>query len=470
MALKRQIGFEEQQNDSLPRRAAERGGGEAQERAQRHEGEARRAAAQAGRARAAPRWPRPEPGPRRHQERRHPRPDQGDLPLRGEDPPRGGPGAGRAELAASSLDSQFEALEDLGDDAEVRPGWPICRSSPARCNDGGSLRPSRRPPPSHDETVTSLLRCGDAPVSRRKGRSMAAEIIALGGGRQATYEVVGPRPARRSGSRGVRRSTPPWVVVTAKCSPTASAATSSTHPAPAVPRRSRTIRRYGLERNGRVLRRRAQDARRSAPPPCSATPGAARSVWRMPRCTRRGRGGASPSTRGQAPARSTRGRRRRRNGRPALLATPISPGGLPRRVRLKPACLPDLMDADDPEAAWNPAWPCVLRTSGEAPGPAGHARLSRSIPLGREPQLYGDEAATPTTCSDCLPRIAAPTLVDGRRAAPTSSAAPHRPARSPLACYRVQPGGSAGLRSHPGVREAAGVPRAGPRVVRHRHD
>ena len=40
-------------------------------------------------------------------------------PLRGEDPPRGSQVAGQAELAASSLDAQFEGLEDVAEDAEV---------------------------------------------------------------------------------------------------------------------------------------------------------------------------------------------------------------------------------------------------------------------------------------------------------------------------------------------------------------
>ena len=59
-------------------------------------------------------------GEGRGQDDRHPRPDQRDRPLRRQDPPRGGAScAARPELAASSLDAQFNQLDDLGELTEV---------------------------------------------------------------------------------------------------------------------------------------------------------------------------------------------------------------------------------------------------------------------------------------------------------------------------------------------------------------
>ena len=72
---------------------------------------------------------------------------------------------------------------------------------------------------------------------------------------------------------------------------------------------------------------------------------------------------------------------------------------------------PDFMDAHDPEAAWNPAWPLYFAHP-ERPLARQHiARLSRDLRFGREPQLYGDEASYADDLFGLLPRIAAPTLV-----------------------------------------------------------
>ena len=222
--------------------------------------------------------------------------------------------------------------------------------------------------------------------------------------------------SRRSGSRGDPDSTPPWVVVTARCSPTASSATSSTHPAPAAPRRTTTRHATGSEERPRSTRTCA-GRWRSAPSRCSATPGAARSVWRMPRCTRRGRGVASPSTRGQARARSMRGRRRRRNGRPALRATPTSPGGLPRRVRSKPACLPTSWMRTIPRRRGTPPGRCTSRIrrglwpSSTSPGSVATCASAASR------RSTETRPVTRTTCSDCFrgsprPRWSSPASFD----------------------------------------------------------
>jgi proline iminopeptidase len=72
---------------------------------------------------------------------------------------------------------------------------------------------------------------------------------------------------------------------------------------------------------------------------------------------------------------------------------------------------PDFMDADDPEAVWNPAWPLYFAHP-ERPLAQEHiARLSRDLRFGREPQLYGDEASYADDLFGLLPRISAPTLV-----------------------------------------------------------
>jgi proline iminopeptidase len=72
---------------------------------------------------------------------------------------------------------------------------------------------------------------------------------------------------------------------------------------------------------------------------------------------------------------------------------------------------PDFMDADDPETAWNPAWPVYFAHPERTLAQEHIARLSRDLRFGREPQRYGDEASYADDLLGLLPRVSVPTLV-----------------------------------------------------------
>lgn len=72
---------------------------------------------------------------------------------------------------------------------------------------------------------------------------------------------------------------------------------------------------------------------------------------------------------------------------------------------------PDFLDRDDPEAAWNPAWPLYFAHP-ERPLAQKHiARLSRDLRFGREPSLYGEEASYDDDLVGLLRDISVPVLV-----------------------------------------------------------
>ena len=138
-------------------RRADRGRRQAQGRPQRHEAEARRAEVEALRAARARQDRRgAEQGARRRQVDRRARPDERARPVRRQGPPPGGPRAGKQELAASTLDAQFESLDDVGELTEVEARLAALKA-------GGTLEVAIE--------ASDASRRADAPQFARHGRS-----------------------------------------------------------------------------------------------------------------------------------------------------------------------------------------------------------------------------------------------------------------------------------------------------------